>query len=111
MPTPRDLTAAACYTSRWRAGDGLRGTMKDLEGRVALVTGAGRGIGAATARALAIAGANVIVTDLTAPASLSEELAGLACKQDVTSEAEWIETIALATGRFAGLDILVNNAG
>ncbi len=85
--------------------------MKDLEGRIALVTGAGRGIGAATARALAAAGAKVILTDLVTPTELAEELGGLARKQDVTSEADWIETIAFAKAKAGGLDILVNNAG
>ena len=85
--------------------------MKDLEGRVSLVTGAGRGIGAAAARALAAAGARVIVTDITAPVALASELGGIGRQQDVTSEAEWIETIAFAKSEAGGLDILVNNAG
>ena len=85
--------------------------MADLEGRVALVTGASRGIGAATARALAAAGARVILTDLADTGALAAELGGLARRQDVTSEAEWAETIAFARSEAGGLDILVNNAG
>jgi NAD(P)-dependent dehydrogenase (short-subunit alcohol dehydrogenase family) len=85
--------------------------MAELKGRVALVTGASRGIGAAAARALAAAGARVIVTDLLDTAALARELDGLARRQDVTSEAEWAETIAFAKREAGGLDILVNNAG
>jgi NAD(P)-dependent dehydrogenase (short-subunit alcohol dehydrogenase family) len=85
--------------------------MTELHGRVALVTGASRGIGEATARALAAAGARVIVTDLADTASLAAELGGLARHQDVTSEADWIEAVAFAKAQAGGLDILVNNAG
>lgn len=48
--------------------------MLDLEGRIALVTGAGRGLGAATARALAAAGARVVATDVDAPIELANEM-------------------------------------
>jgi len=85
--------------------------MAELEGRVALVTGASRGIGAATARALAAAGAKVIVTDLAAPGDVAQEIGGLARRQDTTDEADWAETIAFAQREAGGLDILVNNAG
>jgi NAD(P)-dependent dehydrogenase (short-subunit alcohol dehydrogenase family) len=85
--------------------------MAELSGRVALVTGASRGIGAATAKALAAAGARVIVTDVTDTSALAKELDGLARRQDVTSEAEWADTIAFARREAGGLDILVNNAG
>jgi NAD(P)-dependent dehydrogenase (short-subunit alcohol dehydrogenase family) len=85
--------------------------VSELQGRVALVTGASRGIGEATARALAAAGARVIVTDLADTGALATELGGLARRQDVTSENEWTETIAFARAEAGGLDILVNNAG
>lgn len=85
--------------------------MGDLAGRVALVTGAGRGIGAACARALAEAGARVICTDLSGPDDLAAELGGLAMAQDVTDEAGWTAAMDFARREAGGLDILVNNAG
>ena len=85
--------------------------MAELEGRVALVTGASRGIGAATARALAEAGAKVIVTDVADTGDLAQELGGLARSHDVSNEDDWKETIAFARREAGGLDILVNNAG
>lgn len=85
--------------------------MTELAGRVALVTGASRGIGEASARALAALGARVIVTDLAAPEALAEELGGLARAHDVTDEQSWIDTMTFARDAAGGLDILVNNAG
>lgn len=85
--------------------------MADLDGRIALVTGASRGLGAASARALAAQGATVILTDLFAPEDLAHELGGHAFKQDVTDEAQWVAAMAFARDAAGGLDILVNNAG
>ncbi len=85
--------------------------MGELTGRIALVTGASRGLGAATARALAAAGAKVAVTDLKAPDDLAAEIGGIARAQDVTSEADWAATMAWLRSEAGGLDILVNNAG
>ncbi|HQA18078.1 MAG TPA: SDR family NAD(P)-dependent oxidoreductase, partial [Novosphingobium sp.] len=55
--------------------------MGDLDGRIALVTGAAKGLGAAAARALAAAGAKVAVTDITAPEDLAAEIGGIARAQ------------------------------
>jgi NAD(P)-dependent dehydrogenase (short-subunit alcohol dehydrogenase family) len=85
--------------------------MADLDGRIALVTGASRGLGAATARALAAAGAKVAVTDLTAPEDLAAEIGGKAHALDVTSEQGWAATMDWVKAELGGLDILVNNAG
>jgi NAD(P)-dependent dehydrogenase (short-subunit alcohol dehydrogenase family) len=85
--------------------------MSDLSGRIALVTGASKGLGAATVRALAAEGATVILTDLAAPEELAEELGGYALAHDVTDEAQWIAAMAFAREKAGGLDILVNNAG
>ncbi|MFM5954527.1 MAG: SDR family NAD(P)-dependent oxidoreductase [Novosphingobium sp.] len=85
--------------------------MGDLDGRIALVTGAAKGLGAATARALAAAGARVAVTDMAAPDDLAAEIGGIARAQDVTSEADWAATMDWLRAEAGGLDILVNNAG
>ncbi len=85
--------------------------MGDMDGRIALVTGASQGLGAATARALAAAGAKVAVTDLRAPEDLAAEIGGIARAQDVTSEADWAATMDWIRTELGGLDVLVNNAG
>jgi 3-oxoacyl-[acyl-carrier protein] reductase len=80
-----------------------------LEGRTALVTGGGQGIGEAICRRLAAAGARVAILDRSsdAAARVAGELGGLALAGDVTSEAD----IAAAMKRAGSVDILVNNAG
>src|SRR5262245_19519667 len=85
--------------------------MGDLDRRVALVTGAARGIGAATARALAAAGAKVVVSDVANGEETAASIDGAYVRHDVTSEDQWKAAIAFAKQKFGGLDILVNNAG
>lgn len=88
-----------------------------LAGRHALVTGGGRGIGAAIARALLVQGAKVTITgrDRAALADTAARLAGLghiACEaMDVTSAGSIAQAFAAARARFGAVDILVNNAG
>jgi NAD(P)-dependent dehydrogenase (short-subunit alcohol dehydrogenase family) len=90
----------------------------DLAGRVALVTGGGRGIGAATARALADAGASVVVAARSSGEierlAAELELGGhpaLAVTTDVTDPASIARLRDAAEERFGGVDILVSNAG
>jgi len=92
--------------------------MNRVDGKVALVTGAARGIGAETAKLLAEAGAAVVLTDVLAERgeATANEIAqaggrALFLHHDVTREAEWARVIQTAVERFGGLHILVNNAG
>lgn len=89
--------------------------MPDLSGRVALVTGAASGLGAAVARELAGAGASVLATDLNREPleELAEELGNgtEALVHDVAEEEQWKDAVAAAKERFGALHMLVNNAG
>jgi 3-oxoacyl-[acyl-carrier protein] reductase len=87
--------------------------MKELQGKVALVTGAGRNIGRAIALELAAAGASVVVNARSSRAeidSVAAEAKGLAVLADVTDEGAVGRMVKLALERFGRLDILVNNA-
>lgn len=91
-------------------------SIASLSGKVAWVTGAGSGIGRATAVALAQAGAGIVAGDIN-PAGLEETQVAcgavpfLGLTQDVTSDAGWAEGVARIKAQFGRLDILVNNAG
>jgi len=89
-----------------------------LEDRLALVTGAGRGIGRSIALALATEGADVVINDIDG--SLAEAVANevralgreaLAVAADVTSSAQVNTMVTQSVDRFGKIDILVNNAG
>jgi len=89
--------------------------MNRLDGKIALISGAARGIGAETARLMVEAGAKVAIGDvLDEPGRQTAAAIGgevLYSRLDVTSEADWNAAIAAIVQRFGGLDILVNNAG
>src|SRR5437660_2946114 len=92
--------------------------MNRLDGKVAFISGAARGIGAATARLMVGAGAKVAIADVldergreTAQALAGAGNAALYLHLDVTREEDWTAAVAATVARFGGLDILVNNAG
>jgi 3alpha(or 20beta)-hydroxysteroid dehydrogenase len=92
--------------------------MARLDGKVALVTGAARGIGEQIARLFAAEGAAVVLGDKRdepgeAVAESIRTTDGRAVYRslDITSQGAWSEAVALAASEFGGLDVLVNNAG
>lgn len=83
-----------------------------LAGRVAIVTGAGDGIGAAVARAYATEGARVVVAELSEEngRAVAEEIDGLFVRTDVSDKAQVQVMIDAAVSTYGSIDILVNNA-
>jgi len=88
-------------------------TELNLTGRRALVTGGAQGLGEGMARALAAAGATVIVADLNDDlgSKVAEAVGGHFVHLDVTDDASWEAGIASAITQAGGLDVVVNNAG
>ena len=86
---------------------------KLLEGRTAVITGAGQGIGLAIAQVFASHGAAVVIGDVNQEAAeaAAKELAGYAVRCDVTDEQQVESLIGECVSRHGSIDILVNNAG
>ena len=91
---------------------------KEFEGKTALVTGAGSGIGAEIARRLGAAGAQVVVADIneTAAGEVAAEIeqaggTAAAVRQDVSDAQSVKRSVEFAVERFGGLHLAVNNAG
>jgi NAD(P)-dependent dehydrogenase (short-subunit alcohol dehydrogenase family) len=89
-----------------------------LSGKIALITGAGSGIGAAHARLFASEGAQVVATDIRLDAARSVVAqivesggAAIAIEHDVASESSWQTAVDAALAAYGGLTTLVNNAG
>jgi NAD(P)-dependent dehydrogenase (short-subunit alcohol dehydrogenase family) len=84
-----------------------------LAGRVAVVTGAGGGIGLATARRFTAEGAKVVCADIDEAAgkAASDQVGGEFIRVDVTSEADVQAMFDLAVTKYGGLDVAFNNAG
>jgi NAD(P)-dependent dehydrogenase (short-subunit alcohol dehydrogenase family) len=93
-------------------------TTTNLEGKIALITGGGRGLGEATCRALAEAGAVVIPADIqenlaerVAASLTSQGLQAMPLRLDVTDEQQAQQAIRQVLADYGRIDILVNNAG
>jgi 2-deoxy-D-gluconate 3-dehydrogenase len=85
----------------------------DLTGKVAHVTGAGKGIGQAIARAMTLAGAEVMVSDINpdAAADTAKDIGGISMALDVSDREAVEAALNETTSQLGSLDILVNNAG
>ena len=88
--------------------------MVDLSGKVAIVTGAAQGQGAAEARQFAACGARVVLADVleSEGAAVAKELgdAALFVRHDVAESRDWDNTVATTLDTFERVDVLVNNA-
>jgi 3(or 17)beta-hydroxysteroid dehydrogenase len=95
------------------------GKIMRLNNKVAIITGAASGMGAATARRFAQEGAKVVIADMLEAEgrAVMEEINGartdsaMFMRLDVTQEAEWTQVVGATVQRFGHIDILVNNAG
>jgi 3alpha(or 20beta)-hydroxysteroid dehydrogenase len=87
--------------------------MGEFSERVAIITGAARGVGEAIAQRLAKGGAMVVVADLLEPEgrSVAESIDGHFLALDVTDADQWDQVAKDVRARFGSIDILVNNAG
>jgi 3alpha(or 20beta)-hydroxysteroid dehydrogenase len=106
--------ASAPFTAAETDTSGEDRFMAQLTGKVAVITGAARGQGAAEARLFVAEGAKVVLTDVNLEGeSVAAELghAAMFVRHDVSKDAEWADVMARTLSHFGRLDILVNNAG
>ncbi|MEU4224230.1 glucose 1-dehydrogenase [Nonomuraea sp. NPDC026600] len=84
-----------------------------LDGKVVLITGGARGMGAATARRCVAAGASVVITDVLVEdgVATAKDLESRFIPHDVTNQDQWAEVIQEVLDEYGRLDGLVNNAG
>ncbi len=89
--------------------------MNRLDGKVAIISGGARGMGAVEAELFVAAGAQVVITDvLDDDGTKTADRLGQACEfihHDVTSETDWSNVVSTVLERHGHLDILINNAG
>lgn len=85
--------------------------MFSLEGKIAVVTGAASGIGLATVKRFAEAGAKVVIADITESSDLAREIGGLFIKTDVTQEDQVKALMDTTAETYGRIDIVINNAG
>ncbi|KHK89796.1 SDR family oxidoreductase [Novosphingobium malaysiense] len=87
--------------------------MNRLSGKVAVITGGASGIGAASVRAFAAEGAQVVSTDVQVDAgkAIAEEAGAIFVEHDVSDAGAWAEIEDLIRARFGRLDVMFNNAG
>lgn len=89
--------------------------MGRLKGKIAIITGAARGMGESHARTFIAQGAKVVLTDLSEEAGqrIASELGenAIFIKHDVTNGVEWKKVVATAEEKFGPVNVLVNNAG
>jgi 3alpha(or 20beta)-hydroxysteroid dehydrogenase len=87
--------------------------MGKLDGRIALVTGGARGMGAEDSRVLAAAGATVVVCDVldVEGEAVAAEIGGTYRHLDVTDEKNWAEVVGDISATLGNVSILINNAG
>lgn len=85
----------------------------DLKDKLCIITGAGSGIGAALARAVAAKGGKLVISDINEEAakSVAKEIGGLAFRCDVRSEGEIQELVAFANSELGPVDLFCSNAG
>ncbi len=89
--------------------------MGRLSGKIAIITGASRGMGEATARLFAREGASVVLTDVLDEqgAAVAKDIGGdsMFLKLDVSSDENWAEVVSIVKEKYGTIDALINNAG